>query len=90
LKAGALDQELEILSDHDRFNERVMVGLRTKWGADLAELRSLCIPDSDWYGRVDHYKASGKLVEENGALILTTQGRLLADGIASDLFLLED
>jgi len=85
-----LDQEVEVLSNFDRFNERVMVGLRTKWGVKLHELLELCSPGPDWYEQVESFKTSGKLAEDNGALVLTESGRLLADAIAAELFLLPD
>ena len=41
LKIKELDQEVEELSNFDRFNERIMVGLRTKWGVNMQELLEL-------------------------------------------------
>jgi coproporphyrinogen III oxidase-like Fe-S oxidoreductase len=67
-----------------------MVGLRTKWGVKLHELLELCSPGPDWYEQVESFKTSGKLVEASGALVLTESGRLLADAIAAELFLLPD
>ena len=90
LRNKQLDQEVEALSNFDRFNERIMVGLRTKWGVKMHELLELCSPGADWYQQVESFKTSGKLVEENDTLLLTESGRLLADAIASELFLLAD
>ena len=89
LKQGQLAYEREVLSYYDQINERVMTGLRTKWGCDLARLRTLYNYDllqenASYVGRL---VAEGKAVVQEDRLILTNEGKLLADGIAEDLFL---
>lgn len=86
LDKGELLQELEVLSDHDKFNELLMIGLRTKWGVNKMELKK-CLPlDQEWLQVKDEFIQSGELIETETHLILTLKGRLRADAIASDLF----
>lgn len=87
--AGGEDYfEKEVLSDADRFNEYMLIALRTMWGVDLAYLKTAFDP-----AMITHFitGAEGYIVEGNmrihdGHYILTEQGRLLADRIAGDLF----
>ena len=89
LVAGKLSYEREILSQHDRINEWVMTGLRTKWGCNLAMLKSQ--EGYDLYQEnttyIDQLINEGKAVMQDNHLILTNIGRLMADGIAASLFL---
>lgn len=89
LELGELPGETEELSVYDLFNEAVMVGLRTQWGVDKNHLFELLEPDKNWHERVEEYIAAGKMVDTGSALVLTQEGKLLADAIASDLFVLE-
>jgi oxygen-independent coproporphyrinogen-3 oxidase len=88
IQSGKLPTTLEQLSRKDRINERLLTGLRTRWGCDIKEL-------SDRFGydiRARHYSYLDKLVTEQLAewdglnLKLTRKGFLVADRIASDLF----
>jgi hypothetical protein len=51
-------------------------------------LFSLLEPPPPWTGLLETWKTAGKLCETDTHFILTQEGRLLADGIASDLFVL--
>ena len=78
----------ESLTPAQRTNERLMTGLRTMWGVELAQL------EIDVTGQngllLDHYVARGDMRREKGRLVLTAQGRAFADRIASDLFVTDD
>jgi len=81
----------EVLSRENRVNEYIMTGLRTKWGIDLDKVKS-----SFDYDLEEHYSELIKeLVEKNLAeiqgrnFVLTKTGLFMADGIASDFFILE-
>lgn len=89
VEAGELPGETEELSVYDLFNEAVMVGLRTQWGVNKELLFSLLEPGKNWFQRVEHYISTGKMSDTGVALVLTKEGKLLADAIASDLFVLE-
>ncbi|MHA7865252.1 radical SAM family heme chaperone HemW [Flagellimonas marinaquae] len=87
---GELPLEIETLSTTDRYNEYVMTGLRTIWGVDLDRLAS------DFGAMYLKYlnQQAAKFLEqellmvEDGRLLTTKKGKFLADGIASDLFML--
>jgi oxygen-independent coproporphyrinogen III oxidase len=83
---GVLPETVEVLSERDRFNEELLVGLRTKWGASKQNLFSVRDPEEDWKKIVNSYELSGDLLETSTHFVLTQKGRLLADAIASDLF----
>jgi oxygen-independent coproporphyrinogen-3 oxidase len=88
IEAGELPQTIEKLTANDRFNELILVGLRTKWGVSKTALFAQLQPPKNWFASLDHWKVSGKLTETDSHFFLTQEGRLLADAIASDLFLL--
>lgn len=79
--------EREVLTPVQQLNEYIMISLRTmegmdpdhiegRWGAEAA--RTLV-------ARAQRYISEGKMTG-SGTLVLTREGRLLADGIAADLF----
>jgi oxygen-independent coproporphyrinogen III oxidase len=87
IKAGEDFFEREVLSLNDRYNEYVMTRLRTIWGCDPAEIKKLF-----GEGALTHFKKQltpyqNCISEVNGKILLNKEGRLKADGIASDLFL---
>lgn len=89
IQEGIIPFTLEILSKEDIVNEYLLTNLRTKWGCDLQRIKE------DY--SVDIYKTNeayigkniseGLLLLNKGVLNLTGRGKLLADKIASDLFL---
>ena len=82
--------EQEILSLEQRYNEYVMTSLRTMWGCDLNKMAGFGPRfQTHFLGIAAGYIESGHLVEADGFFRLSTEGKLLADGIASDLFWLE-
>jgi len=86
LQQGRIPCTVEVLTRKEHINEYVMTSLRTQWGCDMAWLQ-------ERYGYTLEHNAylqkliDRKLVVIDGArLLLTTQGKLLADQIAMDLF----
>ena len=90
LAEGTVMFEREILSRYDQINERVMTGLRTKWGCDLEALKNELHYDlyKEHTIYVDQLVKESKAVLQEGKLILTNRGRLMADGIAEAFFLI--
>ena len=84
---GNLPETIESLSANDRFNELLLIGLRTKWGVSKTALVDCLQAPEKWQQLLDQWKHSGKLIETDSHLILTQEGRLLADAIAADLFI---
>lgn len=79
--------ERENLTPPQLYNEYVMTSLRTMWGTDLQKIRSL---NEAFAG---HFLQAAQPFLENGTIEktdekyrLTKVGKLLADGIASELF----
>ncbi|RZM15434.1 MAG: coproporphyrinogen III oxidase, partial [Pedobacter sp.] len=92
LQQGKLAETIEELSLYDRFNEYIMTSLRTMWGVSLDKVGSA-------FGKVfleatlkniEVFIERNWLIKENGSLILTPDGKLFADYIASELFVTED
>lgn len=80
--------ELETLSLDQQYNEYVMTGLRTMWGCDVKVI-------AEKFGQaylnvfvsgMQKYILNGLVINNNNAYILTNNGKLMADGIAADLF----
>lgn len=88
LNVGVLPQGGETLTEVQAFNEYVMTSLRTMWGCDLEAVAAR------WgIERVDAIlKAARKFIDQgllqkkDDHLLLTSRGKLFADGIAADLF----
>lgn len=83
--------EKEELSDLDRINEAIMTGLRTIWGVSLVEIENKY---GDNYKKAvmdqaKRYLENGSLFLEKDHLLIRPENYFLADGIASDLFLLK-
>ncbi|WP_026708688.1 radical SAM family heme chaperone HemW [Flavobacterium frigidarium] len=93
LKAIAIDElpnEIETLSQSDRYNEYIMTGLRTIWGVSISRIQlEFGQTFSDYLMKqADKFLKDGLLEIENDILKPTKKGKFLTDGIASDLFML--
>jgi len=78
--------EKEELSKQDQFNELILTGLRTKYGVNLANLQEI-LPLSKQFNETfaEFQEKKWVRVKDNVAL-LTKSGKLMADYIASELF----
>jgi oxygen-independent coproporphyrinogen-3 oxidase len=92
IASGQLAETIEELDLYDRFNEYVMTSLRTMWGTDLLKIENE-------FGKLflaDTLKNSKSFIQrnwlqhKNDSLILTQDGKLFADYIASELFLIQN
>ncbi|MBS1576056.1 MAG: coproporphyrinogen III oxidase [Bacteroidetes bacterium] len=89
LKKDALVFEKEILSEKQEMNEYIMTSLRTIEGLDLSFIESkFGTGNKNRLLTASHrYIDSQKMIlTESCCLQLTKEGKLFADGIASDLF----
>ena len=90
LESGQIPATIETLSREDKINDFLLTSLRTSWGTDLKKL----LNEHRYDLLTIHANYVQKLVENgyasltNETLILTKSGRLLADKIASDLFMM--
>jgi oxygen-independent coproporphyrinogen III oxidase len=87
LQEGKLSFEKEVLTDTQKLNEYIMVSLRTMEGISFEILSSKhnIIVDTFLARASKHVKQTTMVLEDN-FLKLTKEGKLLADGIAADLF----
>lgn len=81
--------EQEELSLQDRYNEAVMTGLRTEWGVSLSRVRDHFGSRFEAYllKLSKPYREQQYLFLEDDTLFLSKKGKFLADGIASELFM---
>jgi oxygen-independent coproporphyrinogen-3 oxidase len=89
--SGSLCYEEEILTEKQKFNEYVLTSLRTMEGCDLFVIeKRFGLDYRDSIEKVVKKNLhSGKYILNINHLILTPEGMLFADGLASDLFLLD-
>ena len=80
--------EIEVLSKENQFNELLMVGLRTKFGVNIKNLKELLPFSIAFQNTLNTFIANEWVVEEEENLRLTKEGRLKADYIASELFVI--
>jgi len=89
LEKGIIPSEKEMLHAKDIFNEHIMTGLRTKWGCNIHFLKENF---PEFYSMIENElmkKVEAGLIEiSDNKFILTAKGKFLADGIASDLFVI--
>ena len=89
MELGKIPESIEELDLYDRFNEYVMTSLRTMWGTSLDKIEQ----EFGKFFLVDTLKTIKIFIErqwlinEDGHLKLTIDGKLFADYIASELFL---
>ena len=89
LNQNILPIEKEILTEKDRFNEMIMIGLRTIWGVDLNRInQNFSSEVIDYLNQEIKSKIESGILEiENNYLKISEKHWFLADGIASDLFI---
>lgn len=88
IATGNFSGESEMLSLNDRYNEYVMLGLRTAKGIDLREIENR-------FGTVYRMLAEQQLRQvtpahyqrRDNTIVLTDDGKFFADGIAASLFI---
>jgi len=82
-----LPNVVEILSDKDKANERLMTGLRTIWGVDTKSLHQFKSLDfSAFESTLKKYVLYNYITQAGSTLTLTDKGKFLADKIIRDLF----
>ncbi len=86
-----LNFEIEYLSDADRFNEYMMTSLRRMEGFDLDLIQSK-FGDHYWRHSINILEAmrpKNFFLQNGECYTLRNEAKFLADGIASDFFILE-
>lgn len=80
--------EKEILTETERFNEYILTSLRTIWGINLDYLKTNFSSDyaKNFLNQIQEYIKQETVVVKDKTYTLTEKGKLLADKIASELF----
>jgi oxygen-independent coproporphyrinogen-3 oxidase len=88
---GNIPAEQEVLTTANRVNEYIMTSLRTKWGMNLNEIESRF--GSDYKAQIEEdlqpFVEENHIILDNNVATLTSQGKLFADRISSELFVEE-
>lgn len=88
INENILPQEIETLSEIDRFNEMIMIGLRTIYGIDIKRINEEFSSELVNYfnSEIKQLKSENIITQQNEKIILTPESYFFADGIASRLF----
>lgn len=88
INENILPQEIETLSEIDRFNEMIMIGLRTIYGIDIKRINKEFSQELvNYFNSEIKILESEKIIQQlNGKIILTPESYFFADGVASRLF----
>jgi oxygen-independent coproporphyrinogen-3 oxidase len=84
IRENTIPFEKEVLTDTQKTNEYIMTSLRTIEGLDLARLDDITRKSLE--ANAKKYLDAGLMKKKNDFLVLTKEGKLLADGIAAELF----
>jgi oxygen-independent coproporphyrinogen-3 oxidase len=92
LSNNVLPMEVETLSTTDKYNEYVMTGLRTIWGVSIHKIEQ---DFGESYKnflleQLQKHKNEDLLYIDDDKIGITNKGKFLSDGIASDLFKLNE
>jgi len=81
--------ESEELTPRNRFNEYIMISLRTMWGIDLDYVENLFGKEGYDYliNMTGKFRNYGLMKHEKNSLILTNQGKMISDNIISELMM---
>jgi oxygen-independent coproporphyrinogen III oxidase len=81
--------EKEELGMKTRFNEYIMTSLRTMWGVDLEYIESIFEKEGYDYvlNLAGKFISYGMMKQEGKSLVLTTQGKMIADNIISEFMM---
>jgi oxygen-independent coproporphyrinogen-3 oxidase len=85
---GEVHFESETLTPQDQYNEMLLTGLRTRYGVDLNRLNGIIALEPTFDHQILDLINDGLMSKKKHTLVLTKKGRLMADRIASDLFII--
>ena len=88
MKENRVPFEREELTKKDKYNEYILTSLRTKWGIDLevAKEKGGEIQVEKFSAITAKYVEEGMLNRNGSVFTLTTEGKLMADRMAAELF----
>lgn len=91
INSGKLPFEEESLTIVEQFNEKIMVGLRTKWGVNLDELKNTCPINTwnDFEGSLEDQIRKGQINKSGELISIPQEYWIISDSIISELFVSE-
>lgn len=89
IESGIIPYDKEDLTDTQRLNEYIMTSLRTMEGIRLERVKDTWGEEQALrlLSNSEKYQSRGMLISKDDGIVLTREGKLFADGIAADLFL---
>lgn len=87
IEAGQIPETIEKLTPENRFNEKILTGLRTTWGVNFTDLQAICDPPKEFRNQLLQFEKQGDIVWQGPNFKLSHKAKLQADFIASSLFL---
>ncbi|WP_395804477.1 radical SAM family heme chaperone HemW [Daejeonella sp.] len=89
IEKGKIPAEIEELTLENRINEYIMTSLRTSKGMDLNKIKDQFGSDyaNEIKNNLDVFSEKNWILIKDQRIILTTDGKLFADHIASELFI---
>ncbi len=91
LEKGKLNVEKEELTAEQKYNEYILTSLRTMWGTDLNYIEQTFGKEYSAHSltEAEKYVETKKVLHQKNKLLLSDEGKLFADKIASDLFIIK-
>lgn len=92
IESGSLACEAEEEEWWQRYNEMVMVGLRTMWGIKMTDISKRYGGDiADRFVEIaEKYVGGGKMAKNGDAYVLTEEGAMISDAIIRDLMIVPE
>ncbi|MEQ8925650.1 MAG: radical SAM family heme chaperone HemW [Fulvivirga sp.] len=87
IEEGVLPAFIERLSDIDKANDYLLTSLRTKWGVDLDRFN---LTERLDFNYIEHLVSTNRLIRKDNKIYLTQEGKLVADQITEDLFIINN
>ena len=88
INEGIAISETETLSPDEKYNEYLLISLRTKWGCDLNKIKGMGENYAHYFNEeIVKAIAQGWVQKEDEMFYLTEEGKFYADRISSDLFI---
>ncbi|MEE9439325.1 MAG: radical SAM family heme chaperone HemW [Saprospiraceae bacterium] len=87
ISSGYLPLEKEVLTNSELYNEYILIGMRTVWGVDIKLIRERFPEFENHFLRlIEAFCINGFVSSADGKYVVTQSGKLIADRIASELF----
>lgn len=91
IEKNILNYEEEVISEKDRFNEKIMLGLRTVWGINIDELEKEFSSSlmKHFYKELKKLEATKKVRISNQIVTIHPESLFFTDGIIAQFFFID-